>query len=130
MSDSQSKPSSDRNRLSGLLYPVGLIACAAGALLRLRLPEAGGWVLFAGGLVIILSHILTTRTTSDLGLRERRLRSMNFLGGALYLIAGGAAIEGGGIWLVFFIVGTVFTAYTVFTLDHLRRKRESNNDRS
>lgn len=125
MTDNQSRKSSTRNKLTQALYPAGLILVAIGAILHIWLPVAGGWTLFAGGLSLLASHILTARETTKMGSRDKRLMRMNFLGCAMYLISGGSAVEGRSFWLLFFIVGTVFVAYTVFALN---RKRDSEQE--
>lgn len=124
MADLQHPQPSRRDHIAQALYPAGLILAALGALLHLRLPMAGAWTLFAGGLALLVSHILSARTASRMGQRDRRLVRMNFLGSALYLIAGGAAVEGRTLWILFFIVGTVFVAYTVFALGRKRSDEE------
>lgn len=125
MTDKQLPNSSARDRIIQALYPAGLILVAIGAILHIWLPIAGGWILFAGGLGLLASHILTARETTKLGARDKRLMRMNFLGSAMYLISGGSAVEGRSFWLLFFIIGTVFVAYTVFALN---RKRDSDQD--
>ena len=112
------------NTNSSSLYPIGLIACALGAILHIWFPQAGGWILFAGGLLIIISHIADARRVSNLGVRAKRLMRMNFLGAAMYMIAGGSAVEGRSIWILFFVIGTVFVAYTFFALSHTDKKTE------
>ena len=110
--------------ISNTLYPAGLIACALGAILHIWLPQVGGWTLFAGGLLIIISHIVDARQVSSLGVRAKRLMRMNFLGAAMYMIAGGSAVEGKSMWILFFVIGTVFVAYTFFALSHTDQKTE------
>ena len=106
------------------LYPTGLIACALGAILHIWLPQVGGWTLFAGGLLIIISHISNARRVSTLGVRAKRLMRMNFLGAAMYMIAGGSAVEGRSMWILFFVIGTVFVAYTFFALSHTEKENK------
>ncbi|WP_296161477.1 hypothetical protein [uncultured Porphyromonas sp.] len=110
--------------ISSTLYPIGLIACALGAILHIWLPQVGGWTLFAGGLLIIISHISDARRVSTLGVRAKRLMRMNFLGAAMYMIAGGSAVEGRSMWILFFVIGTVFVAYTFFALSHTEKENK------
>lgn len=112
------------NTISSSLYPVGLIACALGAILHIWLPQVGGWTLFGGGLLIIISHIADARRVSNLGVRAKRLMRMNFLGAAMYMIAGGSAVEGRSMWILFFVIGTVFVAYTFFALSHTDKENK------
>lgn len=125
MTDNQSPKSPTRERIIQALYPAGLILVALGSTLHIWLAVAGGWIIFAGGLALLASHILTARETTKLGARDKRLMRMNFLGSAMYLISGGSAVEGRSFWLLFFIIGTVFVAYTVFALN---RKRDSEQE--
>ena len=110
--------------ISSSLYPIGLIACALGAILHIWLPLVGGWTLFGGGLLIIISHIIDARRVSNLGVRAKRLMRMNFLGAAMYMIAGGSAVEGRSMWILFFVRGTVFVAYTFFALSHTDKEKK------
>lgn len=110
--------------ISSSLYPIGLIACALGAILHIWLPLVGGWTLFGGGLLIIISHIIDARRVSNLGVRAKRLMRMNFLGAAMYMIAGGSAVEGRSMWILFFVIGTVFVAYTFFALSHTDKENK------
>ena len=110
--------------ISSSLYPIGLIACALGAILHIWLPLVGGWTLFGGGLLIIISHIIDARRVSNLGVRDKRLMRMNFLGAAMYMIAGGSAVEGRSMWILFFVIGTVFVAYTFFALSHTDKENK------
>lgn len=126
MTDNQTDHPTSLETISGVLYSIGLIACAIGAILHLWLPQVAGWILFAGGLAVIFGHILSARKAADMEMRDRRLMRMNFLGGALYLVAGGTAIEGKSIWILFFIIGTVFTAYTVFALGRRSKGEEKH----
>ena len=49
---------------------------------------------------------------------------MNFLGAAMYVIAGGSAVEGRSMWILFFVIGTVFVAYTFFALSHTGKENK------
>lgn len=46
---------------------------------------------------------------------------MRLIGGLMFLVSGGFAIEGQNLWILLFAGGTVFTLYGIFVGDKVKK---------
>ena len=102
------------------LYAAGLIIVAVSSLLHFvwDLPYADYAMAMAGGLMA-LSLMLKGAfgEKADGTVRSRRLDRMRLLGGLIFMVAGGFAVEGQNLWILLFAAATVFTLYGIFVGD-------------
>lgn len=106
------------------LYALALILVVISSLVHFIWGlSAMAWALAVSGGLIALSMMLKSafeRKHSGSAVRSRRLDRMRMLGGLLFMVAGGFAIEGQNLWILLFAGGTVFTLYGIFVEDKIK----------
>ena len=114
-------PSSKETR-SENLYAFGLILVVVSSLIFFftRL-HWSAWLLAVSGAVMVIALMIKGAITgSKYSHRVRRLDRMRLIGGLIFLVSGGFAIEGQSLWILLFAGATVFTLYGIFVGDKAR----------
>ena len=112
-----SQPSKESR--SDNLYAFGLILVVVSSLIHFftHLPWAAWLLAVSGGVMALAVMIKGAMTGSKSSTRTKRLDRMRMIGGLIFLVAGGFAIEGQSLWILLFAGATVFTLYGIFVGD-------------
>lgn len=106
-----------------ILFVIGAILVAVGAIIWLELKGIAGWLVASGGLLMSISFLINALQQQEKeSFRARRLERMQLLSSLLYFVSGGFMIQKSGTWLPIFIIATVFFVYSSFVKDSTASK--------
>lgn len=107
-----------------MLYMIGIVLMVAGLGIHAFYPSVFfGYLLMAGALLYTVSQAMVSRQAPDL--RSRRLRSMAFLAGILFLAGGYLFIVDRSYWRVVLTIASVLLLYSNVTLLYHKSRQES-----
>lgn len=106
------------------LYAMSLILVIISSLvLFLFGTPYAAWALIISGALAAISMMIkgASERNGSKEIRANRLDRMRMLGGALFLVSGGLALEHQNLWILLFAGGTVFTLYGIFVGDKISK---------
>lgn len=109
--------------VSSCMFAIGLLLVGLMSILHLWWPYFAGWGISCGGFLLVISYFCKKRRQEDTKdiVRLRRLDRMGFLGGLCYLVSGQFALRELPLWIMLFVVGTIFMVYSIFVTDKIVR---------
>ncbi|MCI6279702.1 MAG: hypothetical protein SOW44_06930 [Porphyromonas sp.] len=121
----QSSPQTLSVRRSENLYALGLVLVVLSSLAYFLFDFNGAaWMLAVSGGLMAVAMMLKGAFDKKQGssaTRSSRLDRMRLIGGLMFLVSGGFAIEGQNLWILLFAGGTVFTLYGIFVGDKVKK---------
>lgn len=107
------------------LYALGLVLVVVSSLAHFLFDfDWAAWALAVSGGLMAVAMMLKGafgKKQGSAATRSSRLDRMRLIGGLMFLVSGGFAIEGQNLWILLFAGGTVFTLYGIFVGDKVKK---------